>query len=40
MKHIFKEEQSIKLLKILALTNNTEQYQKIWQKKTYAKNLD
>ena len=37
---IFKEEESIKILKNLDLINNTEQYQKIWQKKIKAKNLD
>ena len=31
---IFKEEQSIKILKILGLINSIEQYQNIWQKKT------
>ena len=31
---IFKEEESIKILKILGLINNIEQYQKIWQRKT------
>ena len=35
---IFKEEESIKILKNLDLINNTEQYQKIWQKKIKAKN--
>ena len=37
---IFKEEESIKILKNLDLINNTEQYQKIWQRKIKAKNLD
>ena len=37
---IFKEEESIKILKNLDLINNTEQYQKIWQQKIKAKNLD
>ena len=37
---IFKEEESIKILKILGLINNIEQYQKIWHKKTEANNLD
>ena len=31
---IFKEEESIKILKIFGLINNIELYQKTWQKKT------
>ena len=31
---IFKEEESIKILKIFGLINNIELYQKIWQKET------
>ena len=30
---IFKEVESIKILKILCISNNIEQYQKMWQKK-------
>ena len=30
MKKIFKEEESIEILKILGLINNTEEYQKIY----------
>ena len=31
---IFKEEEWIKILKILGLINNIEQYHKVWQNKT------
>ena len=31
---IFKGEESVKILKILGLFNNIEQFQKIWQKKS------
>ena len=37
---IFKEEESIEILKILCLISNIGQYQIIWQNKKQVKNLD